>query len=71
VVAVVPIALALILIKSKYFDIESAVERREIIGESIDDGESLILLSNTGGTKEIMRRDSNKDFGLSAVRGFL
>ena len=66
-----PIALALILIKGKYFDIESAVERREIIAERIDDDESFILQSNTGGTKEITRRGSNKYFGLSAVREFL
>ena len=53
ILAVVPFALALIMIKGKYFDIEGALERREIIAERNNDntieGDS-ILLSNTGGT---------------------
>ena len=57
----------MVLIKGKYFDIERAIERRDSIAESDMDEE--ILLSQTGGTSEVMRRGAQKnDFGMSAVR---
>jgi hypothetical protein len=64
---VVPISLGLVMIKSKYFDIERAIERRESIAES--DIEDEMLLSQTGGTSEVYRKGpQRKDFGMSAVR---
>ena len=63
-----PISLALVMIKGKYFDIERAIERRECIAES--DMEDEILLSHTGGTSEVCWRGGaqRNDFGMSAVR---
>ncbi len=47
--AAVPVSLALILIKGRYFDIERAIERREAISTDEDDCERV---SQTGGTSE-------------------
>ncbi len=49
VTAAVPVSLALILIKGRYFDIERAIERREAISTDEDDCERV---SQTGGTSE-------------------
>lgn len=70
VIAIVPVSLALIMIKGKYFDIERAIERRETIRDGGEIDEERLLLSQTGGTSEVVRRGSSrKDFGMSAVSG--
>jgi len=69
-----PFSLALILINGKYFDIQNAVEKREVIKEGIFESDATgapldgprwsSMKSQTGGTQdEIIPRD----FGVSAV----